>query len=110
MIDSNSITDQIHGHEVMKMMVESGEAFTRASLQTAILARFGTDTRFYTCSADNMTAAALIDFLEQRGKFISKDNGFSTAPTKSAITDRRCGRAACRISRGLALGMSRDLS
>ena len=68
MIDSNSIKDQIHGHEVMKMMVESGEAFTRASLQAAIHARFGTD--------------ALIDFLEQRGKFVPKDNGFSTLPDK----------------------------
>jgi probable metal-binding protein len=82
MIDSNSIKDQIHGHEVMKMMVESGEAFTRASLQAAILTRFGTDARFYTCSAKDMTTAALIDFLEQRGKFVPKDNGFSTLPDK----------------------------
>ena len=82
MTDSNSTTDQIHGHEVMKMMVESGATFTRASLQDAITARFGADARFYTCSAENMTAAALIDFLEQRGKFVPKNDGFSTVPDK----------------------------
>ena len=64
------------------MMVESGETYTRASLEAAINARFGTAARFYTCSAENMTASALINFLEQRGKFIPKNEGFSTAPEK----------------------------
>ena len=64
------------------MMVESGETYTRASLESAILARFGAEARFYTCSAENMTAAVLIDFLEQRGKFVPKNDGFSTAPDK----------------------------
>jgi len=64
------------------MMVESGDAFTRVSLQAAIHARFGSDARFRTCSAENMTAAVLIAFLQQRGKFAPKNNGFSTVPDK----------------------------
>jgi probable metal-binding protein len=76
------MTNQTHGHEVMQMMVESGAAYTRASLEAAIKERFGADARFYTCSAEGMTAAELIEFLAQRGKFIEKADGFSTAPDK----------------------------
>jgi probable metal-binding protein len=69
---------QIHGHEVMEMMVESGAAYTRASLKAAILARFGADARFYTCAAENLTADGLIDFLAARGKFVAQGDGFTT--------------------------------
>jgi len=76
------MTNPIHGHAVMQMMVESREPFTRASLKSAIDDRFGPDARFFTCSAGNMTAEALIDFLAQKGKFIEREGGFSTAPEK----------------------------
>ena len=76
------MTNPIHGHEVMQMMVESPETFTRASLKTAIDNRFGPDARFFTCSAENMTAEELIGFLAQKGKFIDREGGFSTSPEK----------------------------
>ena len=31
--------DSIHGHEVLNMMIESGEQYTHASLEAAIKAR-----------------------------------------------------------------------
>ena len=64
------------------MMLELGGSFTRATLRDAILERFGSETRFFTCSAEDMTADQLIDFLAQRGKFIEEDGGFNTAPDK----------------------------
>jgi probable metal-binding protein len=64
------MAEQIHGHEVMKMMIEDGKAYTKAALRSAIAERFGADARFCTCSAENMTAEQLIAFLEGRGKFI----------------------------------------
>lgn len=73
---------QIHGHEVMRMMIESGAAYTRASLRDAIIGRFGEGARFYTCSADGMTADEIIAFLEARGKFVGLGTGFSTSPDK----------------------------
>lgn len=73
---------EIHGHEVMQMMLELDCAFTRASLRQAIEGRFGVGARFYTCSAAGMTADQLIDFLEQRGKFVDRDSGFNTAPDR----------------------------
>lgn len=43
--------DSIHGHEVLNMMIESGEQYTHTSLEAAIKARFGERARFHTCSA-----------------------------------------------------------
>lgn len=72
----------IHGHEVLQMILDSGEPFTRESLQSAIIGRFGADARFFTCSAESMTADELIAFLDARGKFQSLKDGFTTAPEK----------------------------
>lgn len=55
--------DSIHGHEVLNMMIESGEQYTHASLEAAIKARFGEQARFHTCSAEGMTAGELVAFL-----------------------------------------------
>ena len=70
----------IHGHDVMQMMMEEGKAYTKATLRTAILERFGEEARFHTCSADNMTADELIAFLESRGKFIAGGGGYQVYP------------------------------
>lgn len=72
----------IHGHEVLNMMIDSGESFSTASLIAAIEQRFGADARFHTCSQQDLTAAQLVDFLASRGKFISSDNGFNTHSSK----------------------------
>ncbi|WP_213132447.1 YecH family metal-binding protein [Citrobacter sp. FP75] len=74
--------ESIHGHEVLNMMIESGEQYTNASLEAAITARFGEQACFHTCSAQGMTAAELVAFLAAKGKFIAKDDGFSTHESK----------------------------
>ena len=72
------MSESIHGHEVMDFMLEHGGSFTKQSLREAIVARFGAQARFHTCSAEGMDAAQLIDFLEARGKFVATDGGFNT--------------------------------
>lgn len=76
------MSEQIHGHEVMRMMVESGRSYTKETLRQEIADRFGPDARFYTCSAEGMTSAELIEFLERRGKFLLHEDGFSTDKSK----------------------------
>ena len=71
-----------HAHEVMHMMLESDEVFSRETLAHAIIERFGANTRFCSCSANGMDVQALIDFLESRGKFVSCEDGFSMAKDK----------------------------
>lgn len=69
-----------HGHEVLAMM--QGKAFTEEGLLTAIIERFGENERFYTCSAENLTAQELIDFLKEHGKFMPMNDGFTVDTTK----------------------------
>jgi len=75
-------TMEIHAHEVMQMMLELDKDFSRESLAQAINDRFGPGTKFYSCSAVGMDADAVIDFLESRGKFVARDDGFNTAQNK----------------------------
>jgi len=74
--------DQIHGHEVMKMMLEADAPYTRATLREAMVSRFGEEARYYTCSAENMTPEELITFLDERGKFVASGDGFTTDPNR----------------------------
>ena len=76
------MTESVHGHEVMRKMIESGEAYTQVSLRIAINNWFGETARFHTCSADNMTADELIAFLAERRKFYSDDTGFRVDETE----------------------------
>ncbi len=76
------MTEQIHGHEVMAMMMASGRTYTRDSLRAHIIETFGEGARFYTCSAENMTADELIAFLRARGKFVEATDGFTTEADK----------------------------
>lgn len=65
-----------HGHEVIEMMENSGKVYTANSLQEDIIAKFGKEARFYTCSANGLDAEKIIEFLEAKGKFIEKEGGF----------------------------------
>jgi probable metal-binding protein len=69
-----------HGHEVLEMM--QGHTYTEKSLLEAILEKFGPEERFCTCSADNLTAQGLIDFLKERGKFMPAEDGFTVDGSK----------------------------
>lgn len=54
-----------------------GHSYSEKSLLEAIIEKFGTEERFYTCSAENLTAQELIDFLKEHGKFKPTDDGFT---------------------------------
>ncbi len=72
----------IHGHEVLNMMLDSEAGYSEKSLEQAIIAKFGEQARFHTCSAEGMTAKELVLFLAERGKFIPRDEGFTTHESK----------------------------
>jgi len=73
---------EIHAHEVMRMMLETDAGYSRESLARAIAGRFGEDARFYACSLRGMDVSEVINFLEVRGKFIARADGFNTAPDR----------------------------
>ena len=72
--------EQLHAHNVLQMM--EGHSYTEASLRRAIIDKFGADTRFYTCSADNLDADQLISFLKAKGKFMPAEDGFTVDKSK----------------------------
>ena len=59
-----------------------GHSYTEKSLLEAIIEKFGKEERFYTCSAENLTAQGLIDFLKDHGKFMPMDDGFTVDTSK----------------------------
>ncbi len=71
------MSSSIHGHDVIDMIQASGLSYTTETLQAAIVARFGAEARFHTCSAEGMDAGQLIAFFDQRGKFAGTAEGFT---------------------------------
>ncbi len=76
----DNMADLVHGHEVKEMVIESGDTHTRDSLIATIVDKFGEETRFYSCSADNMTADELVSFFERMGKLNTQNYTFLTDP------------------------------
>ena len=76
------MSSPVHGHDVIAMIRETPTAYTRETLVAAIIVRFGAATRFFTCSAQDMTAEQLVDFLEGHGKFMPQGEGFTVNPAR----------------------------
>ncbi|MEN3753953.1 YecH family metal-binding protein [Mangrovibacter yixingensis] len=74
--------ESVHGHEVLKMMLEAKTPWTTAALVSAVKARFGENTQYHTCSEQGLDAEALVAFLAQKGKFIDDGQGFTTSQDK----------------------------
>lgn len=69
-----------HGHEVLHMM-EGNNYASNKELIDAIIQKFGPEERFFTCSATDMTATELVEFLAERGKFKPSGNDGFTVDT-----------------------------
>ncbi len=76
------MTSEIHGHEVMSMILAAKRPFTRDSLTAFIQEKFGADARFHTCSAAGLSAADLVEFLAAKGKFAGPESGFTVDPQR----------------------------
>jgi len=76
---------QIHGHEVLNMILNNEGHYTEETLLQAIEHKFGAEVRFCTCSGENMTAQALLAFLKDKGKFVISNGKLATS--KDRICD-----------------------
>ena len=74
------MNDQIHGHEVIAMLLAAKQPYTRESLRSEMDSRFGAAARFYTCVAGGLTADELLAFLESRGKLTVNPDGLTINP------------------------------
>ncbi|MCB9799745.1 MAG: YecH family protein [Candidatus Omnitrophica bacterium] len=77
------MSESIHGHEVIEMMMQAEKPYTKQSLEAALIEKYGSRARFHTCSASNLSAADLIEFLAARGKFMAaSDQSFNINPDR----------------------------
>jgi probable metal-binding protein len=61
----------IHGHEVLQMMLPRAN-LTRRPAGGGNRARFGEEARFHTCSAENLSAAELVAFLQKKANLLPR--------------------------------------
>jgi probable metal-binding protein len=78
------LTDTVHGHAVLEMLLSAERPMTRAELGAAAASAYGPDARYHTCSAEGMTLDELLQFLLTREK-IDEDDG-----VLAAHRDRMC--------------------
>jgi len=66
-------TEQIHGHEIIALVAKYPEGIPAGTLADTVAQEFGTDARFFTCSAENMSLPELLAFLGERDKVQLRD-------------------------------------
>lgn len=76
------MSQSIHGHKVMELMLAQGGSYTAESLEQLMNATFGEASRYHTCSHKDMNAKQLIALLAERGKFVEAEQGFTTSESK----------------------------
>ncbi|WP_110458864.1 YecH family metal-binding protein [Shewanella algidipiscicola] len=76
------MSDSIHGHQVMQLMLSLGGAISKTELIKLMATHFGEQATYHTCSATEMSAEQLIAFLERKGKFTESSMGIETAADK----------------------------
>ena len=68
------MTDQIHGHAIIDFIGKYPEGVPVDQFAAIVAHEFGSATRFFTCSADNLTLPELLTFLAERDKVQVRDN------------------------------------
>ncbi|WP_432454807.1 MULTISPECIES: YecH family metal-binding protein [unclassified Agarivorans] len=76
------MSQSIHGHQVMQLMLETGGSFSSESLEVLLHQTFGENSVYHTCSKQGMNAQQLIVLLAERGKFVESKQGFTTSQSK----------------------------
>lgn len=66
-------TQPIHAHSVLDLFALRTEGIESHQAIPQIEDAFGTDARFFACSASDMTAAELMEFLLRREKLVEAD-------------------------------------
>jgi probable metal-binding protein len=73
-----SSDQQVHGHEVMQMIDESGSTITREQLLQQIQAVYGENPRFFACAIQDADFEGILTFLKARGKVVEVDGKLGT--------------------------------
>ncbi|EHN69191.1 YecH family metal-binding protein [Aliivibrio fischeri] len=72
----------IHGHVVLNILIDSKEPLPRAQLEEKIESEFGSEVCFHTCSQQDLTLAELLDFLLSKKKIVATEEGLIANPER----------------------------
>ncbi len=72
----------IHGHEILALVAQADPPLTLQALQAGVIAHWGADARFCTCSVAGMTLDELLHFLIAHGKIVTRNHLLATDPAK----------------------------
>ncbi len=64
--------ESIHGHNVLKLIKSQNEPMSQQQLLNALTEHFGEDSRYHTCSAQELSAEELLQIFIKKGK-LAKD-------------------------------------
>lgn len=74
MINEIPPSTPIHAHSALDFIAAHDGLWKLEELDSQFSGKFGTDARFFACSADNMTTSDLVAFLLQRQKIFLHEN------------------------------------
>lgn len=73
------MSNSVHGHDVMALMVAQGGAIIKPELISLMGQKFGLSARYHTCSAVDLSAEALLQLLMHKGKLLDTPQGIELA-------------------------------
>lgn len=71
------MSDSVHGHDVMALMVAQGSPILKHELINLMAQKFGDSAHYHTCSAENLTATELINLLISKSKLQETERGIT---------------------------------
>ncbi|MGL4448610.1 YecH family metal-binding protein [Shewanella sp.] len=78
------MSNSVHGHEVIALMVAQGSPILQQELIALMANKFGECAHYHTCSAEGLSAVALIELLLNKGKFQVTPQGITV------VAGRKC--------------------
>jgi probable metal-binding protein len=77
-----TITQDVHGHEVLALVEQAQPALTLDGLRALVRTRWGAQASFCTCSAQAMSLETLLTFLLEHGKIVERGGQLATDRTR----------------------------
>ena len=77
-----TMKQDIHDHTVLNILLESETPLSRTQLEEMIESEFGRDVCFHTCSQQELTLTALLEFLLSKKKVIELEAGLTANPDR----------------------------
>jgi probable metal-binding protein len=77
------MSSDIHGHQILTMLMQATQPIQRESLTARVIEMFGEEVTFCTCSQQGLSLDDLLTFLLSKGKIIEQDAGLIGNPAMS---------------------------